>query len=235
MKRTKKGNLWQRWEKEVEKFKRELSAKDSPPPVVIRHWRRHLLFIFMQELSKNILDEQETFDSIIDRIIVAIQVGCGFECVRFYRVTDKIIYLDRISEGHDPVDKKKLRLPIGVKDDAAETLFTGEPLLLEDADKSNLKFREYLNLKGPYAAIPLFVEGKPLGVISANISHSGKPEENILWSPEYFDQVDTFARHIMASIGNRKIFEQRNQKIKQLKLIDKFAKLIQSETLKINY
>ncbi len=186
----------------------------------------------MQELSKNLLNEHETFESIIDRIIVAIQVGCGFECVRFYRVTDKTIYLDRISEGHDPVEKEKLRLPIDEKDDAAETLFTGEPLLLEDAGKAHLKFREYLNLKGPYAAIPLLVEGKPLGVISANISHSGKPEENILRFPEYFDQVDTFARHIIASVGNRKIFEQRNQNIKQLKLIDKFAKLIQSETEK---
>lgn len=229
-----KNNLWQRWEEEVRKFK-FIKKENRPPAEIISYWRRHLQFIFMQELSKNILDENETFDSILERIIEAIQIGCGFEYVRVYRVDEKKgneLHLYQKSKEHEPI-KKKLRLAIkkGI-DNAVETLFTRKPLLLDDAQKAKLVFREYLHLEGPYVAIPLLVENEPFGLICASKSSSIKPGENILKYPEYFEQIDTFARNIMAAIENRKIFEQRNQKMTQLELIDKIAKLIQSETEK---
>jgi hypothetical protein len=81
------ANSWKRWEKEVVKFKKAI--KDCPPDTTIRHWRRYLMFIFMQELSKNVLNDDESIVSIIDRIIEALQVACGFKRVRVYSVIDR--------------------------------------------------------------------------------------------------------------------------------------------------
>ena len=210
----KNKNLWQGWEEEVEKFKNVLN--EYPPPAgIIRQWRRHLLFIFMKEISKNVLNEQETIYSLIGRIIEAIRVGCGFECVRVYLVDEKEkkeMYLHKTSDGHDPIEKEKLRLKIkkGI-DTAVDTLFSGEPLLLEDAADSKLVFGEYLNLKGPYVAIPLIVEKVPIGLICANTSYKAEPEKSIVKHPDYFENIDTFARNVMAAIENRQIFGKKNE------------------------
>jgi len=79
----KKGeDSWKRWEKEVKKFRK--ASKYNPPDTTTRHWQRYLMFVFKQELIKNVLNENESIDSIIDRIMDALQIACGFKRVRFY-------------------------------------------------------------------------------------------------------------------------------------------------------
>ena len=230
-------NLWLRWENEVKKFRKSL--KHAPPDTTTRQWQRYLMFVFMQELSKNVLNENESIDSIMDRIIEALQVACGFRRVRFYCVVEKdenkvVLKLKKISRGHGTVRiGKKLEEYYG-NDDAINTLLDEEPLIVDDSEKLTLKCRKELKLggPGPYAAIPLVVAKDPFGIICADvvspkISSESSHKVNYI---EYKEHFDTFARTIMAAIENRNIFEQRNQKIKQFELVKEFNERIEAET-----
>jgi GAF domain-containing protein len=229
-------NLWQRWDAEVEKFKN--ARKNLPPDTTIRQWQRYLMFIFMQELSKNVLSEKESLDSILDRIIEAIQVACGFKRVRVYLVKEgdkdkKKLYLYRTSKGHKPIIRNFVLEMETEEDDAVDTLLVDkEPLAVDNAAKIKLVRRKDLNIEGPYSAIPLLVENMPYGLICADTAVMPAEGTPIFSYPESREYFDTFARAIMAAIENREIFDQRNQKIKQLELVDKFAEMIQSETEK---
>ncbi len=231
----KEKNLWERWDREVEKFRNVAKEYQTPADIVIE-WRRRFLLIFMQELSKNLL--KGSFDLLLDKIIEAIQLGTNFNCVRVYLVDERNtdeLYLYKKSKDHEPIDRElRLKIERG-KDDAVDTLFSGDPLLIDDIDKVELLFKEYLKLRGPYAAIPLLVEGSPVGLICANMTPWPKlADDKLAYSKhsDFFEEAEAFVRSIMAAVENRKIFEQRNQKIKQLKLIDKLSELIQSESEK---
>ena len=106
MRKERSPNRWQRWEEEVKKFKK--ARKYPPTETTIKHWQHDLLFIFMQELSKHVLNEDETFDSIIKRVIEAFEIVCDFTRVRVYKVKDKdtpVLYLYKRSKGHVNIKK----------------------------------------------------------------------------------------------------------------------------------
>jgi GAF domain-containing protein len=219
MPNKKPKNLWHVWEDEMKSFKNFL--KYPSPDTTIRHWQRYLLFVFMQELSKNVLNENETFDSIIGRIIEGLQIGCGFKRIRVYLVIKKdedtkILFLYRTSKNHGPI-KKDLILKVEKDiDDATDTLFYKKPIAVGDVNEIKLVHIEELQIKGPYAAIPLLVENTPYGLICADTASTETPLKsshkiNYLEYKEYFD---TFARTIMAAIENRKIFEQQKELLK---------------------
>ena len=181
-------------------------------------WQRYLLFIFMQELSKNVLNENESFNSIIDKIIEGLQIGCGFERVRVYLVKKKdgdtkILDVYRTSKDHGPIDKDLILEVKENVDPATDTLFKKEPIAVGDVNKLKLKYKDRLHIKGPYAAIPLLVENNPYGLICADTASPGKSfksshKVNYLEYKEYFD---TFARTIMAAVENRKMFEDQKE------------------------
>jgi signal transduction histidine kinase len=212
-----KENRWQRWEEEVEKFKSAM--RDPPPETNVRHWQRYLMFIFMQELSKNVLNEKESLDSIMEKIIEALQMGCGFTRVRIYLAKEREkskraeMHLYKTSKGHDST-KSYLKLTYNKGgDNAVDVFFTKQPLAAEDISKLKLKYKERLTVAGPYAVIPLFIESAPYGLIFAD---TVSPEisskiTHIVKYLEYKEHFDTFARTIMASIENRKVFEQKNE------------------------
>jgi GAF domain-containing protein len=225
-------NRWQRWEEEVKKFNK---AREYPPPeTTIKHWQHDLLFIFMQELSKHVLNDEETFDSIIKRVMEAFEIGCDFTRVRVYKVKGKdnpVLYLYKRSEGHGNIDRF-LKLPIekGV-DDAVDTLFTGKPLVVDDVQQLKLKYSGELNPNGPYVAIPLFVQKKPYGLICADTVPPAGPGKNVkgvkyLEDKEHFH---TFASSIIAAIENKNTIKQRNRKIKQFEMVKEFNELIEAE------
>lgn len=225
------NNLWQRWEKEVEKFE-HVKEHHRLPEITMRTWRRSMLFMFMQDLMKNVLNENESVEKIMGRVIEAIQIGCGFKRIRIYLADEKNnknLYLWKTSKGHG-LKKGELKIRIDKeKDDAVETFSSGEPLAVDDISKlEHLKYKIKLDITGPYVAIPLIIEDEPFGLICADTASDTEPSETI----EYKEHFKTFARTIMAAIENRKIFDQRNQQIELLKLIDKFSAIIQGETIK---
>lgn len=217
-------NLWQRWEFEVNNF---LRVKEDLPFGTKRHWRRTLLFAFMQELSKNLL--RVDFNDIIDRIIEAMQICLGFRRVRFYRLNKNrnAIVLVKTSPAHWP-DPGDLNLKIVDNDATFRALSKRKPFLVYDAKKLQMEYRERLKIEGPYAVIPLMYETEPFGLISADMV-TLRIEKKFEYGKEYLEQFETFAYYVMSAIENRRIFDQRNQKIDQLKLIDKLSEIILQE------
>jgi len=235
MKKKESKAPWTRWDEEVKKFK-AIKGETFLPPDILHAWRNHFLLLFMQDLSKNLL--HGPFDLLLDKIIEAIQVGMGFRCVRVYLVGDEMnrkdMMLRKTSPDHEPdirEEKNKYRLPLkeGI-DEAIDTLFSGEPFLLEEGEKAKLFLNERLKIEGPYFAIPLLVEGAPFGLICANNLYSSSSPEAARLEAESVSRVETFARAIMAAVENRQISEQRNRQIKQLQAIDSLSLIIQSET-----
>lgn len=226
---SKEETSWYRWDQEMGKYKVVTDAPQS----TVRHWRRYLMFIFMQELNKNVL--HEPFDSLMERIIEGIMFGCGFQRVRVYLVDEKdknVLYPYKTSKRHDPI-KDDFRMRIDGEGDAIKTLSTGEPLATDDVDDIYLEYRDTLKIKGPYIAIPLIVEEKPFGIICADAAAISdfdmKKKKNIKYI-EFSEHFDTFARAIMAAIENRHVFEHRDQMIRQFELVQEFNELIENET-----
>jgi len=220
------GIPWAQWDKDVQIFKK--IEKESPSDVLVA-WRRHFLLLFMQDLSKNLL--ATPFDLLIDKIIQAIQLGMGFKCVRVYLMAkDKEeLILTKTSPGHEPriEIKEKIRLPYREgADDAVDTLFSSDPLILEHVTKAKLTLKRRFNLKGPYFAVPLLVERKPSGLICANELSSSQPHDSAVLEAEFSFRMEAFSRAIMAAVENRQIFEQRNQKEKQLETIETLSMII---------
>lgn len=237
MSKEKTGNLWWRWEDEVKKFMK--ASKNPPPDTTLRHWHRSLMFIFMQELSKNVLNDAESIDSIKDRIIDALQVACGFKRVRMYSVIDRgknsnVLKLEKASGEHGQVKiGMEFKTEYG-KDNSVDTFIKKEPLIVDEAAKLNLVYKDQLDLKigGPYIAIPLFIGERPHGLICADAVSpcvSSEDTRKIIYI-EYKEHFETFARSVMAAIENRSIFEQREQQIKQFKMVKEFNELIESVT-----
>lgn len=230
----KRKNLWKQWEEEIKEFNN--AVKLSLPDTTVRDWQRFLMFTFMQELSKNVLNENESLDSILDRIIEAIQIGCGFKRVRVYLVKEedrdkKKLHLYKTSKGHMPIIKNFLLEMNDEKDDAVRTLIVEKkPLAVDDAAKLYLARILDLEIEGPYAAIPLLVENKPYGLICADTAFMPAEDTHKFSYPESKEYFHTFARAIMAAIENREIFEQRNRNIKQFKMVKVLNELIVAET-----
>lgn len=231
------GNSWTHWDEELEKFRK---AEDiSMPATTHRHWQRFLLYIFMPALLRNVLNKNETFDSIIARIIEAIQVACGFKRVRFYRArklddANMMLKLESTTKGNEAVDKIKGKNALKIKkglDDAVNTLFTRRPLVTEDARSLNLKYKNTLRLSGPYVAIPLFFRTSPIGLICADtvVPESVMSSEKI-GHPEYKEHFLTFAYSVIAAIEQFNMLHQSDKEIRQLEMIKGFNELIQSKT-----
>ncbi|NOZ62429.1 MAG: GAF domain-containing protein [Calditrichaeota bacterium] len=217
-------NLWQRWDLEIDRF---LRAKENLPFGTKRHWRRTLLFIFMQELSKNLL--RVDFQDIVDRIIEAMQLCLGFRRVRFYRINraGDAIVLEKTSPAHWP-DPGKLNLKIVDNDETFRALAEKKPFLVFDASTLKMEYRDLLKIEGPYAVIPLTYESELFGLFCADMV-TLRIEQKFEYGNEYLEQFETFAYYVMSAIENRRIFDHRNQKIEQLKLIDKLSEIILQE------
>jgi GAF domain-containing protein len=224
-------NLWERWEKAIKDYK---TARENFDSEWLHDWPRRLLVLFMEQISKNTL--QGNFDALLDKIIEALQIACGFERVRIYFIdekkTDELV-LHKTSIGHQPL-LNNFRINIDEKDhgDAIKTLKSGNPLSIEDVSDAYLYLQEQLNITGPYAAIPLLIEGKPYGLVAADKTPSDercKKEKKPVQFYEYQEHFEAFARVIMSAIENRKISDQRRQKIVQLESINKIDEIIQSE------
>lgn len=220
---------WNLWEKEIGKYK---AVKDAPQSTV-RHWRRFLMFTFMQELNRNVL--HEPFALLIERIIEGIMFGCGFQRIRVYLVDKKdnnVLRPYKTSKGHEPINGN-FRMKIDGKGDAIKTLSTGEPLSTDNSDEIYLEYKKTLTIEGPYIAIPLITEAKPFGLICADtaaLSISDEKKKKNIKYIEFSEHFETFARAIIAAIENWHVFDQRNQKIRQFELVQEFNELIEIET-----
>lgn len=229
---------WSRWEDESRKFRNIRRRKEKPPETTIRYWQRFLLFVFMQELSKNVLHEKETVDSILLRVIEALKLACGFLRVRIYKVKEdkegeEKLFLEKLSPRHRTLkDKRKIKFDIiPGEESAVDTLFNKEPLAVDDIKGLTLNYEVELGISGPYAAIPLLVEDKPFGLICADTCSpeiSGQKTHTVNYI-EYREHFFAFARTVMAGIENRIMFEERNQKIEQFNLIKEFSEDIAAE------
>ena len=227
---------WKKWEMEVDKFTKSLEY--YPPATTIRHWQRFLMFIFKQELFKNVHNETESIESIMERIIQALQVACGFKRVRIYSIIESdevriVLKLMHLSKDHG---RFKQGLELDAKfgtDDSVDTLKTREPLIIDDPTGLRLTYGwKIKKARRPYTAIPLFVGERPYGLICADMvsSKSTRKKSTEIHYIEYKEHFETFARTIMAAIENRKIFEQRNQKILQFQLVKQLNEQIEAET-----
>lgn len=151
-------NLWSRWEDEVKKFEDSKFAPQS----IIRQWRLYLMFVFMQELSKNVM--HVSFDELKTRIIEGIQKGTGLSRVRYYRIAkDNPDFLELVekSDSNDSV-KMGYRININGPGKAIQTLHTKEPLAVDDAAGVFLEHKDILEISGTYTAIPLLLIINPL-------------------------------------------------------------------------
>lgn len=233
------GNPWEHWDKKVRDFKK--AKKLNPPETTIRDWQRNLIFFFMEELSRNILDENVSLDSIIDKIIEAIQIGYGFRRVRLYHAhyydrNYMMLYLFKKSKGHGPIPLNvdpKLRIREGA-DASVDTLFTKDPIAVNDAKSLKLKYKKKLKISGPYVAIPLFIDGSPYGLICADsVSKTGADDKTKSTGHfAYKERFNIFAHSIIAAIESRNMFEQRNQRDRQFELVKEIYEQIHTATEK---
>jgi GAF domain-containing protein len=225
-----RSQQWELWNKCIKDYETEGGGLKNG---LKTHWPDNLLSVFKDQFIENAL--KTDLDLIWAHVIKAMQIICGFERVRLYLIngrTDNELRLHKWTPNHGKRKPPNI-LQIGENQGiGSDTLSTHEPFLTHDVSEVKRQFANRIKIKGPYAAIPLFLENAPLGLITADVSPTYTDKKLAIHLEDFNDfevHFKEFAITVTRLIEIRVIFEIQKHKIEQLDVIKKFEKLIESE------